>query len=58
MAADERSKDGSKSFVLEDEPECEGLINDSVVSILKKKGYNADDEHFRKLAVRPTEPRR
>ena len=44
----ERSKDVPKSFVLEDEPECEGLYNDTVVSILKKKGYPADDEQFRK----------
>jgi hypothetical protein len=37
-----------KAVVLEDEPECEGLYQQTILDMLKKKGYNIDDPQFRK----------
>jgi hypothetical protein len=36
-----------KAVVLEDEPECEGLYQQTILDLLKKKGYNIDDPQFR-----------
>lgn len=47
----EREKKEGKAFTLDDEPECEGLYEQTVVQLLKKKGYNVDDRQFRKSSA-------